>query len=58
MTPDLFNKYEIRISVGTAKTLLELVRGLDFSFMTVGDVIELNKLQYQLEEITERQKDV
>lgn len=58
MQADTFDKYTIRIDMDTAETILELVRGLDYSTMTKAQVWALNALQLNLEAIKEEAQNV
>jgi hypothetical protein len=53
---DIFEKHTIKITAETAETLLELVRKLDYSEMTAGEVMALNGLQLDLEAIKEEMR--
>lgn len=53
MFKNTFGKHQILIDTDTAKTVLELVRTLDFATMTKAQVMALNGLQLNLEAITE-----
>ena len=58
MQPDTFDKYSIKIDIETAETILELVRGLDYSKLTKSQVWGLNALQLTLEALKEEQQNV
>ena len=53
-TMDAFNKHTIRISVKQAEILLELIRKLDQSKMTLEGVYAANSIAYSLQAIKEQ----
>lgn len=53
MNTNTFGKTSILIDVETAQTLLELVRGMDFTTMTRAQVMALNAFQLNAEAIIE-----
>lgn len=48
-TPDIFNKYTVRITAETAKELLNVVQEIDYTKYDVGEILALNDLWAQLE---------
>lgn len=56
---DIFDNHTIKLNYAQAKRLNSLVEEyIDFSKLTVGDVLQLNKVQVQLEEIIEAEEKV
>lgn len=56
MSTNTFGKYQLLIDTDTAQTVLELVRGMDFTLLSKAQVMALNGLQLNLEAITEADK--
>ncbi len=56
---DVFDMYLVRLDYAQAKKLHSLIAEYtDFSRLTVGDVLDMNKVQAQLEEIIEVEENV
>ena len=56
MSFNTFGKDQILIDADTAKTVLELIRTLDFQSMTKAQVMAMNGLQLNLEALIEESK--
>ena len=53
MQPDMFGKYNLRLTGKDAMTLLELVQGIDYENMDTSNLLALNMLQAGLEMIVD-----